>query len=269
MLIKAGKKKLLTGKTRQEERRTQQMLQSRIGNAMMPALDSEFNRTINKLVDSYEETQGSTELFVFELEKHEKELGAVLEREWNRAAIMAGERIIGSAKCMHGNHFIRKETIQESFLSRVQFFISTIALKKVVGLSQTTVEQVRSKISIGLAGGFSTDEIAKNIRGTSGQMSKYRSMMIARTEGHSAYNFGSQAGAQASELMLEKEWISSGDIRTRDGENGFDHDGADGETVGVDDFFIMTSEPLMYPGDPSGSAGNVIHCRCGSGHVIL
>lgn len=269
MLIKAGKKRLLTGKNRQEERRTQQMLQSRIANSMSSPLESEIQGAIKKLVKSYKDTGGSTDLFGLVLDDHTQNLSDILERQWTRAAQMAGERIIGAAKCAHGSHYIHKDTIGERFMDAVQLFISTRALQRVSGLSDTTIDQVKSKISIGLAGGFSVDEIANNINSLSGSMSKYRSMMIARTESHAAYNFGTQTGAESSDLMLQKEWISSGDIRTRDGENGFDHDGADGETVGVSSMFQETGEGLLYPGDPSGSAGNIIHCRCGRGDVLL
>lgn len=265
MLIKAGKRRLLTGKPRQEERRTQQMLQSRIANAMAPGIQTELNRAINTLADSFEQT-GTTELFNMKIDEHEKELAAIVEREWNRAATMAGERIIGAAKCAHGN-YIRKQTIEENFIDRVQSFIANFALSRVTLMSETTIEQVRQRISTGLLGGFSVDQIAQSIRETSNQISGYRSMMIARTEGHSAYNFGTQAGAESSDLMLEKEWISSNDSRTRD--KRFDHRGADGELVGLNDYFTETGGRLMYPGDPSGRAGNVIHCRCGRGDVLL
>jgi hypothetical protein len=32
--------------------------------------------------------------------------------------------------------------------------------------------------------------------------------------------------------------------------------------VGKDEPFIVMGEQLDYPGDPVGSAGNVINCRC-------
>jgi hypothetical protein len=38
--------------------------------------------------------------------------------------------------------------------------------------------------------------------------------------------------------------------------------------VPIDEPFIVSGEELMYPGDPSGSAGNVINCRCAIGYVV-
>ena len=69
--------------------------------------------------------------------------------------------------------------------------------------------------------------------------------------------------------MKRKEWLSTKDDRTRGQKESdeFDHfsdypDGPNGEVVGIDEQFIGTGEPLMYPGDPAGSLGNFINCRC-------
>ena len=37
---------------------------------------------------------------------------------------------------------------------------------------------------------------------------------------------------------------------------------ADGQVRAIGDTFDVDGEQLAYPGDPSGSAGNVINCRC-------
>jgi hypothetical protein len=36
----------------------------------------------------------------------------------------------------------------------------------------------------------------------------------------------------------------------------------------MDQAFEVGGEMLMYPGDPAGSAGNVINCRCAISHVV-
>ena len=40
------------------------------------------------------------------------------------------------------------------------------------------------------------------------------------------------------------------------------HAEADGQEVKIDEPFIVDGESLMYPGDVTGSASNVINCRC-------
>jgi len=37
----------------------------------------------------------------------------------------------------------------------------------------------------------------------------------------------------------------------------------DGVRVPLNENFNVDGEMLEYPGDPSGSAGNIINCRCG------
>ena len=51
--------------------------------------------------------------------------------------------------------------------------------------------------------------------------------------------------------------MSMHDSKVRD-----DHAEADGQEVGMDEAFDVGGEQLMYPGDPAGSAGNTINCRC-------
>jgi uncharacterized protein with gpF-like domain len=58
-------------------------------------------------------------------------------------------------------------------------------------------------------------------------------------------------------VALDKEWLATSDDRTRDA-----HADANGQRVGYDEPFEVDGEPMMYPGDPAGSAANVINCRC-------
>ena len=81
--------------------------------------------------------------------------------------------------------------------------------------------------------------------------------MIARTESHAAANAAQITGAKASGVVDKKEWVAAGGGDTRDA-----HARADGQVVGIDEPFIVGGERLRYAGDPSGSAENVINCRC-------
>ena len=58
-------------------------------------------------------------------------------------------------------------------------------------------------------------------------------------------------------INIVRMWDASLDGRTRPA-----HASADGQKVAVDKPFLVGGERLMYPGDSSGSAGNIIHCRC-------
>jgi uncharacterized protein with gpF-like domain len=75
-------------------------------------------------------------------------------------------------------------------------------------------------------------------------------------------------GAESTGLDYKKEWIASIDSRTRSFEKGdmYDHVELDGVTVEKNEKFATSTafgvEMLEYPGDPSGSPGNIINCRC-------
>ena len=83
-----------------------------------------------------------------------------------------------------------------------------------------------------------------------------RAERIARTETTGAFNAGADQ-AYAEEGAAVKMWLCAPDARTRDA-----HLAANGTCVSTDDSFDVDGEFLSFPGDPSGSAGNVINCRC-------
>ena len=80
---------------------------------------------------------------------------------------------------------------------------------------------------------------------------------IARTEIHTATERGAFEGARSLGVRVAKEWVSRRDGRVR-----LDHAIADGQIQEIDTPFSVGGENLMYPGDPAGSARNVIQCRC-------
>lgn len=92
-----------------------------------------------------------------------------------------------------------------------------------------------------------------------------RGVVVARTEVTGAQNAGTLAAAgerQAREKTpLVKTWLATthgtSASRTRPA-----HRAADGQTVPITEPFTVGEERLQYPGDPNGSAGNVIQCRC-------
>lgn len=88
-----------------------------------------------------------------------------------------------------------------------------------------------------------------------------RARTVAVTEVHRAWNFGALAASMRAQMQLQsvvtKRWLARDDSATRPG-----HARADGQTVPINQPFIVNMEPLMAPGDPAGSPSNVIACRC-------
>ena len=117
-------------------------------------------------------------------------------------------------------------------------------------------KKISGEISRGIATAAMYSEIARNIEGYA-RISKNNAMRIARTEAHriqcratmDACNKAKDKGAD-----VVKQWDASLDGKTRDS-----HRQVDGEIRELDEKF---SNGLMYPGDPSGRAEEVINCRC-------
>lgn len=88
-----------------------------------------------------------------------------------------------------------------------------------------------------------------------------RAKTVAVTEVHRAWNFGALAASMRTQQKLQsvimKRWSARDDNRTRPA-----HDRADGQTVPINQPFIVNMEALMMPGDPAGSPANIINCRC-------
>lgn len=64
-------------------------------------------------------------------------------------------------------------------------------------------------------------------------------------------------------LQREELWITRGDERVREA-----HVAADNTKKNANGFFVVGRESLRFPGDPNGSAGNIINCRCAAVLVI-
>lgn len=86
--------------------------------------------------------------------------------------------------------------------------------------------------------------------------------MIVRTESTKATNVTQMLAADDEVYQMEKTWIAIEDNRTRVTHS---HRGVDGEKVNLDQPF---TNGLLYPGDPSGDAAEVINCRCTLGYNV-
>jgi hypothetical protein len=100
---------------------------------------------------------------------------------------------------------------------------------------------------------------AKMLRQQFDRYSKYQAERLVRTEATNAANYATMQSAQDifPGADMQKEWISASDERTRAA-----HREANGQIVDFNKPFIVKGEELMRPGDPKGSASNVVNCRC-------
>ena len=100
---------------------------------------------------------------------------------------------------------------------------------------------------------------AKMLRQQFDKYNKYQAERLVRTEATNAANAATMQSAQDifPGADMQKEWIAASDERTRAA-----HREANGQIVDFNKPFIVKGEELMRPGDPRGSASNVVNCRC-------
>jgi hypothetical protein len=103
-------------------------------------------------------------------------------------------------------------------------------------------------------------------------MLSLRAETISRTETQRVLNQARQeALLQAVEQggidpsMIERVWRATDDDRTRDS-----HWDMEGQVVGLNEPFVSgAGHRLMYPGDPSAPAEEIINCRCTVTHRLI
>lgn len=156
-----------------------------------------------------------------------------------------------------------KDLVVSDYQDYLQAWVASYAGERIVGITQTSQDLMARIIQRAFDEGMGIDEAKRLINKTFPQYSIARSAIIARTEIVSASNLGSISSARATGLTLNKVWLATRDNRTRTLQNSdFDHASADGQKVGINEMFNVSGENLEFPGDPFGSPGNVINCRC-------
>jgi hypothetical protein len=165
-------------------------------------------------------------------------------RQWKGLRIFYERKDEAAALADHWTQFMRH-------------YVETKSGERIVGITDTTKKIVRGVLNEASDNGWGVEKTGRVMRERWRDIARLRSNTISRTEIVSASNAGDISGARSTGLDLEKSWLSTRDDRTRE-----DHMDADGQLVGLNDPFTVGGEQLDQPGDPAGSPGNVINCRC-------
>lgn len=194
------------------------------------------------------------------LAAYAKQVGIALEANWSGAmASFAGATSAALSKARPCWTVEAKAKKDNQVEAATRDWATKYAGEKVVSIVGTASDKFKRIITEGTIAGWSNDKIAREIERQFRGGSAYDSMRIARTETHGAAMAGSDIGARATGLEMQKQWLSAGAF---DGRTRAAHLEADGQTVPMAGAFLVGGERLSFPGDPSGSAGNVIQCRC-------
>lgn len=129
------------------------------------------------------------------------------------------------------------------------------------------MKNINSQVLQGIVQGESIPKISKRVMNVQ-EMNKTQAIRSARTIVTGAENKGRQdsyARAEADGIILQKEWLSSNDGRTRHahlpssfGSLIVDQDKPFSNDIGL----------IMYPGDPGAHPSNTYNCRCSMAAVV-
>lgn len=252
----------ITGLTAQAEQIVQETLFMRISRRYDAAIRNELSRAYMDFSRAHR-SEGDIRIAS---ERHRANIERILVSQWESSFDLIGGRVIDSTeKSLRGSFKSIEEPVVDKFRRYMLSWISMYGAAKVTEISGTTIKQAReiitSVVSASVIDGLGEAATARILRDRmsehSAVMSGFRSRMISRTESHSAANASTLIAAEASDVIGRQEWVASVGERTREA-----HIDADGQIVRVGENFIVGGEPLRHPGDPNGSAGNVINCRC-------
>jgi uncharacterized protein with gpF-like domain len=231
--------------------------------ATRPLIERTLSSIMRDIVDQYE----ADDIAALPPDGRERVLD-MLRKTYETSTRMAGQPMIeGMKDCFP--HLQTKQEEDDLFQQFIEEYIERFGAQKVQQILETTRRQIMEVIREGQREGLGVEEIAKALRQAVPEFSRYRSRVIARTETHGSSQYGQMRTAMQSTRPLVKIWNSVEDSRTRTfaEDDDYDHRVIDGQTVAMEQPFMVptifgTREPIMYPGDPAGTAGNVINCRC-------
>ena len=197
---------------------------------------------------------------------HRNRLQSMLTDMWMTTGRQFSEHILnGISKSTTSPGAIKRAQVSPTQVmdGAMREWVHTYGLVKITQITETTSADIGVIIQSGIAQGLGEREIGKMIRAVAITKSASRAATIARTETHAASQASAQLSAEATGLDMRRQWAASGGDRTRE-----THAAADGQIVGMQEPFTVGGAELMYPGDPSGPAEEVINCRCAVAFVI-
>lgn len=190
---------------------------------------------------------------------HATNIARIVERRARAIAIAWASDIQRSAK---SSLRLERKGYDDEIDLYVLRYMAAFTARKVTGINDTTREQIRRSVRLGIEDELGTAQIARLIRERSGiEMARYRAATIARTETNSVANGATRAGLDALGIQATKRWVPASDARTRDTHRAM----AGSDFIPLDEKFVVGGYALDRPGDPdapSAAAGEIINCRC-------
>jgi HK97 family phage portal protein len=128
-------------------------------------------------------------------------------------------------------------------------------------VNETLIDIIYRQIKTAQADNWTVEELTQNLWEKLGEFAPWRARMWARTEGVKVENWGQYEGYVQTEFVERRGWLSAFTDDTRPEHMEADRKYSD-DPLPLSQPFEVAGEMIMYPGDPTGSPGNVINCLC-------
>ncbi len=184
---------------------------------------------------------------------------SLLMNIYNRVAVTYSEMFA------EGLDKTRGKSLVDVFWEYFRNFAKMYSANRAQTFNKTTKKRINRIINKGLAEHLTVRQITANINKLKKVDSMMRAQRIAITEIHTMSSKTMQDMAKSENIVTEKEWSTANDERVREHHNTTGDVFADSGQpirVKVNEPFHVGGELLDYPGDPKGSGGNIINCRC-------
>ena len=230
----------------------QERLRSPYRRQYYKVLNIYFKEFANKIEIAYQTR--SQIMLDMELRKQADKLKLILTTLYRSVAYAFKDYALG--------RFFSKD-FDDDFENQLAEFIALNTGIWVADIDETTRKRLAKVIDNSYNDGLSVEATGVALRNTVIGMGIYRANLISRTEVHRVAGFANEAVAENMNIDgTVKEWVAIQDARTR-----LSHSIAAGQRVPLESDFVVGGERLKYPGDPKGSAGNTINCRCASIYI--
>jgi len=193
---------------------------------------------------------------VFDLKVEDGKLRVINQTFFQKASELGIRQSLSEVLGLSGDKL--KEKVEQAKLSpylRGKLIVST---QKISGVNKVTQQLVARQLKAGLEAGEGLNDLTNRIKTVLGS-NRARALRIARTQTAGAVGSGRHTGMKSAGIEL-KSWLTAGDETVRSSHRQAGEKYADGIALNLP--FIVAGENLMYPGDPAGSAANIINCRC-------
>lgn len=222
----------------------------------------------NRIRNSHERRLAGqlTNLFtsIAEMSVREYQVGGTETVRLDNVYKRVGEVLVPHYRAVIAQMVDRFQTVKtkQDFEQIIRLYITTTAALRIRQISETTRKLIVRALIEATSEAASPREAIEIITSKVGAgVGRRRAFLIARTETHAAASFANHETAKSMAVPMRKQWVATNDGRTRSW-----HSAVNGQTVDIDEDFIVphkgVEHRMKHTGDPNGGAHNVINCRC-------